>query len=143
MTIPHLMALLFYTNYTTACYEFSASFRRIVWNETDQSLKRRHGHFAWQARLLRELVECFGNTMKHCPVEVFYHGINMDLTFKSTQFKICGPLSTTSGLFSLSLFLSVSTVSDRSLSVHILCISQSSPWLTAHFQNLTASSSTS
>merc|ERR1719464_834078 len=95
-TIPHLMSLLFYTNYSAACYEFSASFRRRVWNETDRSLKRRHSAFAHQARLLRELVECFGNNMDDCPVTRFYHGINRNMIFKSTDFKLCGPLSTTS-----------------------------------------------
>ena len=131
------------TNYSKACYEFSASFRKIVWNETDRSLKRRHAAFWWQAKLLRELVEVFGSVMSQCAVNVFYHGINTDLTFQSTSFKICGPLSTTSGSCSLSLFLSVSTVSDRSLSVHILCVPQSSLWLTAHSQKQRASSSIS
>merc|ERR1712110_659267 len=65
-TVSHIMALLFYTNYSRACYEFSASFRKIVWNETDHSLKGRHSAFAHQGRLLRELVECFGVQMAYC-----------------------------------------------------------------------------
>merc|ERR1719203_2174542 len=95
-TIPHIMSLLFYTNFSVACFEFSASFRRRVWNETDHSLKRRHSGFAHQARLLRELVECFGMMMSECSVKTFYHGINRNMIFKSTTFKLCGPLSTTS-----------------------------------------------
>ena len=118
-TISHLMAMLFYTNYSKACYEFSASFRKIFWNETDKSLKRRHSGFAHQGRLLRELVECFGEWMRRFGIRTFYHGINSDLLFKSTTFKLHGPLSTTSGLFLyLSLFLSVSL----SLSIDTLSI---------------------
>ena len=102
VTVQHLMSLLFYTNFSRASYEFSASFRRIVWNETDASLKRRHSFFAIQGRLLRELVECFGTTMSKCPgVKVFYHGIASDMVFESTSFCVHGPMSTTDGLFAL------------------------------------------
>ena len=107
VTISHIMALLFYTNYSKASYEFSASFRRIFWNETDESLKGRHSAFCHQARLLRELVEAFGGTMGHCPSSVFYHGVSTDLVFEGTLFKLHGPLSTTSGMFLFLGFLCV------------------------------------
>ena len=96
-TISHILALLFYTNMTKASFEFSASFRRAFWNETDTSLKGRHSAFVHQARLLRELVEAFGNRMKRCSVSIFYHGVSRDLVFEGTRFKLFGPLSTTSG----------------------------------------------
>jgi len=47
VTVAHIMALLFYTNYTKASYEFSASFRRIFWNETDGALKLRRLAVEW------------------------------------------------------------------------------------------------
>lgn len=100
VTISHIMSLLFYTNFTAASYEFSASFRRRFWNETDGALKRRHSAFAHQARLLRELVEAFGNTMINCSVSTFYHGVSANLIFEGTMFNLCGPMSTTSGLLS-------------------------------------------
>lgn len=100
VTIFHIMSLLFYTNYSVASYEFSASFRRRFYNETDGALKRRHSAFAHQSRLLRELVEVFGNRMKYCSVSTFYHGISADLIFEGTSFKLSGPMSTTSGLSS-------------------------------------------
>ena len=134
-TISHLMAILFYTNYSKACYEFSASFRKIFWNETDESLKRRHSGFAHQGRLLRELVECFGLSTARCSVGVFYHGINRDLIFRSTNFKLHGPLSTTSGLFTLSLFVHVDSLS-------IIFFVQSLKLLMGHSPNPMASSST-
>ena len=100
-TIPHLMALLFYSNYPAASRQFLASFRKTVWNETDFSLKQRHSSFAVQGRLLRELVECFGGTMSQCAVKLFYCGMDCRLALKSTAFNYHGPLSTTSGLLCL------------------------------------------
>lgn len=98
ITIPHLMALLFYTNYSSQSYEFSASFRRIFYNESDGALKKRHSRFANWARLLRETVECYGTKMSQSPVSTYYHGIGQEMLFQGTYFKIYGPLSTTAGL---------------------------------------------
>ena len=99
ITIAHIMSLLFYTNYTHQSYEFSASFRKRFYHESDKSLKYRHSWFAQWAKLLRETVECFGMQMYDSPTPIFYHGISKQLIFASTSFKINGPLSTTAGLF--------------------------------------------
>merc|ERR1712228_473401 len=95
ITIQHLMALLFYTNFSHQQCEFTATFRRIYWNETDESLKRRHSQFHFWGKLLRETVECFGTAMEHCPERIFYHGINQSMLFESTLFHVYGPMSTT------------------------------------------------
>ena len=84
--ISHLMALLFYCNYTFHQNKLTATYRRIYWNETDKSLKRRHAEFYWWGRYLRELVECFGTCMQFAPESKFYHGINTELLFESTFF---------------------------------------------------------
>ena len=86
VTIQHLMALLFYCNYTFHQNKLTATYRRIYWNETDASLKRRHAEFFWWGRLLRELVECFGISMSTVSESKFYHGINVELLFESTLF---------------------------------------------------------
>ena len=99
VTVQHIMALMFHTNFEKASYELAASFRRIFWNETDESLKRRHAAFVHQSRLLRELVEAFGVQMRQCVVPVFYHGISEDIVFEGTKFNKHGPLCTTSGKF--------------------------------------------
>ena len=109
ITISHLMSLLFYTNFTMQSYEFSASFRRICWNETDESMKKRHSQFHFWAKLLRETVEVFGRPMARSPEKIYYHGIGKELLFQSTDFKIFGPFSTTSRLcVFLCVFLCVS-----------------------------------
>ena len=84
--ISHLMALLFYCNLSYHQNEFTATYRKIYWNETDKSLKRRHSEFYWWGRLLRELVECFGTNMKYVEQSKFFHGINAELLFQSTFF---------------------------------------------------------
>ena len=99
ITIYHIMSLLFYCNYTAQAYEFSATFRRIFWNETDRSLKKRHSKVAQWGRLLRECVDCWGYFMDEDDANMFYHGISKEMLFKSTSFKVFGPVSTTTGLF--------------------------------------------
>merc|ERR1712130_196095 len=47
------------------------------------------------ARLLRELVECFGTLMQFAKESTFYHGINSEMLFESTYFHVYGPMSTT------------------------------------------------
>ena len=101
ITVYHIMSLLFYCNFTAQSYEFSATFRKIFWNETEQSLKRRHSYLAQWGRLLRECVDCWGYMMQAADddPELYFHGIGTQLLFKSTNFKVFGPLSTTTGMF--------------------------------------------
>merc|ERR1712228_883176 len=95
ITIQHLMALLFYTNFSHQQCEFTATFLRIYWNETDESLKCRHSQFHFWGKLLRETVECFGTAMEYVPERIFYHGISQSMLFESTSFHVYGPMSTT------------------------------------------------
>ena len=87
ISIAHLMALLFYCNFSQQQYEFTATFRRIYWNETDESLKKRHAEFHFWGKLLRETVECFGRYMQEVPGKVFHHGISSAMLFESTSFQ--------------------------------------------------------
>ena len=50
---------------------------------------------------MRETIECFGQNMDDVcdDLHVLYHGVSRSLIFDSTFIKICGPLSTTAGLF--------------------------------------------
>eukprot|EP01083_Nonionella_stella_P235275 827465_1 len=96
ISLNHIVAVLCYTNYSKHCYEFSRSFRRISPNESDESLKQRHGEFYHWARALRECVECFGVCMADSSISFFYHGISRSMLLDSTSIKLCGPVSTTS-----------------------------------------------
>ena len=63
ITVPHIIAVLMYTNYTEASYEFSRTFRKISPFESDRVLKERHAEVGIWGKLLREAVECFGAMM--------------------------------------------------------------------------------
>ena len=97
--ISHILSLLFYTNFTQHCYEFSKTFRRAYAFESDRKLKQRHAQVANWSRHLRELVECFGEETNKCPeISKFYHGVSTEMIFKGTVTRLCGPLSTTLGI---------------------------------------------
>ena len=96
--VEHIMALMFYTNFSEHSYLFSSTFRRSSPFETDAALKQRHREFHHWSRSLRECVECYGQMMVDSDVETFYHGVSASMLFDSTTIKLCGPLSTTAGL---------------------------------------------
>ena len=99
ISIPHIVSLLLYTNYTKASYEFSKTFRKNSPFESDRLLKERHSEVAVWGRLLRETVECFGQQMSQRPdLKVFYHGVNREMIFPGTSIKLNGPVSTTLGM---------------------------------------------
>ena len=95
----HIMALLFYTNFDSQSAAFSRSFRKLSYNETNASLKKRHSYYANWAKLLRECVTLFGCGMDYSPEHVYYHGISVRLWFESTRFINNGPMSTTAGVY--------------------------------------------
>ena len=99
ITIKHVQSLLFYTNYSKQCYLFGATYRKTNELESDESLKERHSEVAIWGRLLRETVEAFGIMMGRSNVARFYHGVSEEMYFPSTSVKLCGPTSTTGGLF--------------------------------------------
>ena len=95
-----------YTNFTKQSYLFSKTFRKTEIFQSDRVLKKRHSEVANWAKYLRELVEAFGESMgssKH--IDIFYHGINSSMIFHGTSLKLHGPVSTTTGLYILYLFV--------------------------------------
>ncbi len=100
--LNHILSLLMYTNFSKQCYLFSKTFRKTKPFQSDRTLKRRHSEVANWAKHLRELIECFGDTMaNNRQIDYFYHGISSDMIFKSTSIKLCGPVSTTLGIYYL------------------------------------------
>ena len=108
VTLEHIMALLFYTNFSTQCYEFGRTYRKVSEFESERSLKKRHSEVAVWGRLLRELVECYGYRMAPGDPDseqrdfcVFYHGVSVSMMFNSTSISLCGPVSTSISMLSL------------------------------------------
>ncbi len=104
ITVQHVMCVMFYTNFSKNCYEFSATFRKLHQFETDKEMKQRHREYAIWGRFLREAVECFGTSMGDSDITLFYHGVANTLYFNSTSLHLCGPMSTTIGLFTTYTF---------------------------------------
>eukprot|EP01084_Bolivina_argentea_P145580 255139_1 len=112
ITLNHILAILFYTDFTNLSAEFSKTFRRLTQSESDESVKKRHGQYANWGKYLREAVDCFG---KRCDVlrapdikdmlfsmvqngpgkSLFYHGLSCKMLFKKLSAQFCGPLSAT------------------------------------------------
>ena len=101
ISVEHIMCLLFYTNFSANSALFSRTFRRENAFETDESLKARNREFWHWSKFLRECVECFGLMFEevHEGLQMVWHGVAAELIFDSTFIKLCGPLSTTAGLF--------------------------------------------
>eukprot|EP01083_Nonionella_stella_P256196 878368_1 len=97
ITARHILALLFYCNFTDLCTKFSCTFRRIRHDETDEEMKARNGHFFHFSKLLLEVLHLFGTTLR---AEEFgksvFHGVNCVLVFATMNQHVHCPLSTTS-----------------------------------------------
>eukprot|EP01083_Nonionella_stella_P190731 706327_1 len=97
ITVPHVLSLLFYCNFTQLCTAFSSTFRRIRPDETDEEVKERNAHFFHWSRLLLEAIHLFGTPLtarsfgKHT-----YHGVSRVMVFDSMNQQVYGPFSTTS-----------------------------------------------
>eukprot|EP01084_Bolivina_argentea_P215748 366368_1 len=94
----HLVAMLAYCSITVLQRKFSETFRKIPNDESIQSLIRRHQNYAHFARLLREIVDCFGerdNGREYVMKQIFYHGMILNCpSFPGMCAPIKGPMST-------------------------------------------------
>eukprot|EP01084_Bolivina_argentea_P037595 69540_1 len=100
ITKDHLIAIMVQCNFDVLQAKFRETFRKKYVTETHKSLKTRHSHYHFLAKLLRECVECFGMRMTRKKgnnkfyLEV-YHGINQYFQFASLNASINGPFSIT------------------------------------------------
>ena len=95
ITQQHLMSVILYCNFDTLSYEFSRTFRKNSKKENLNDLKKRNAEFAIWSRLLRETVECYGETMLYSKIRRYYHGINGKLVFPSFITRFSSPTSLT------------------------------------------------
>jgi len=63
LSVSHVQSLLLYTDFSSLCTAFSATFRARFVGEELEAIKDRHKHFYFMAKLLRETVECFGEIL--------------------------------------------------------------------------------
>ena len=95
ISLLHLLSLLFYCNFTSLCTFFSATFRKLTANETDEQLRERNAEVREFARLLVECAHCFGTKLNDSTIQIFYHGISIVMQFPSAVARFCSPTSTT------------------------------------------------
>eukprot|EP01084_Bolivina_argentea_P259594 438066_1 len=94
VTMNHLMAILFYCNTTELQSKFSSTYRQLTHvMETQDDFKRRHSHYFYFGKYLREIVEVFGDVLVEDDI-IFYHGINHPLYFTKMIAKFYCPTST-------------------------------------------------
>ena len=94
ITKNHLLSILFYCNTDELQREFSATYRRLEHVfESDEEFKKRHGHYYYFGKLLRETVEVYGNVMVDDKL-VLFHGISHPLFFEKMIAKFYCPTST-------------------------------------------------
>ena len=106
--MEHIVSILLYTNFSELSYLFSATYRKTHEYEEDEDMLSRHQEYGNWGRLLRETVECFGRSMSKSNVKTFFHGVSSTLIFNSTAIRLCGPVSTTSSMFTVSVSFSLS-----------------------------------
>eukprot|EP01084_Bolivina_argentea_P013318 24967_1 len=93
ITLKHIYSVLLYTNHTELSSEFSRSFRKLTLKESDQTLIQRHSKYANWAKILREVVECWGcdsadSTNK---IKQFHHGLSSKMVFAKLNQRFCLP----------------------------------------------------
>jgi len=103
MTVPHLLSVVLYTDFSKLSFWFSSTFRRLSAEETLEQQKARNAEFGIWSKLLRETVELFGTDMSESSIAVFYHGVSK-LIFSSFVSYFGSPTSTTAQLEVATMF---------------------------------------
>eukprot|EP01084_Bolivina_argentea_P290795 499622_1 len=93
LTNEHVLAAVLYTDISTLCTKFRETYRKIYNDETLQQQITRHSQFANFGRLLYEAFVFYGTTDDR--VAILYHGMSIELLFKSLFCIFDAPTSTT------------------------------------------------
>eukprot|EP01084_Bolivina_argentea_P105076 188090_1 len=96
LLMNHILSLLIYCDCDIYQNIWSATYRRVSLDESDESLIMRHSYFYHSSKYLRELIEFFGEQLINNTHKSFYHGVNKILYFTKTVAQFNGPLSTSS-----------------------------------------------
>eukprot|EP01084_Bolivina_argentea_P294439 506586_1 len=93
VAIECLLSLLMYCNYNVLQYEFCATYRKTSNNETNKSLKNRHGNFYHMGNRIWDFILMCGDQPEN--TDRFYRGVSETFMFSSTSaFSFFTPLST-------------------------------------------------
>eukprot|EP01084_Bolivina_argentea_P218192 370309_1 len=94
MSVPHMMAVCFYTDVSKLCTDYRSTFRNLDndASENVNQIRTRHGKYYFFSRFLYEAIEFFGNVMEN--EETVYHGLNKHFLFKDFITTFHAPTST-------------------------------------------------
>eukprot|EP01084_Bolivina_argentea_P043418 80008_1 len=102
--LQNIMSVFAYCDFTELCTHFSATFRKKNFWEPLESLKQRNSNYWHMSKLLRETVECFGDTGNFKYNDdgekisgergPFYCGMSIVLNIPSFAIYLKGPCST-------------------------------------------------
>eukprot|EP01084_Bolivina_argentea_P271843 462645_1 len=93
LSIHHILALRFYSDFSNLCTEYRSTFRRIRKDETDDEIRKRHSKFYFLSRFIFEAIHFFGTVL---PVDAqVYHGLDKPFLFKNFCCHFNAPTSTT------------------------------------------------
>ena len=103
ITVPHLISLILYTDYTDLCTDFSSTFRKTHTFETLDNIKRRNQNFWWMSKLLRETVEIFGDSSFNANggrtlKGPYYSGLSFIIPVSNFFLRLSSPTSTTKNI---------------------------------------------
>ena len=85
---------MFLCNIQTLQNKYSATYRKIPYNETREHLKQRHQEYANLGRLILESCWIYGTDITATLKASYYHGINCQLLFLKFVATLTGPTST-------------------------------------------------
>eukprot|EP01084_Bolivina_argentea_P000172 324_1 len=103
LDIIHILSVIFYTDYDTLSYNFSATFRKMDLIEKRSELTNRNKEYGNWTMLLAETVNCYGTNVSEANIQSFYHGVSF-LYFNSFIGHFNSPTSTTSKLAVATIF---------------------------------------
>eukprot|EP01084_Bolivina_argentea_P150534 262882_1 len=96
-SVEYILSVVLYTDYDSLSYHFSATFRKMISNESIQMTNIRHKEFWNWSKTLIETVNSFGTSLVDSNITIFYHGISL-LYFNTFIARFNSPVSTTTKL---------------------------------------------
>ena len=93
ISLQHLISIILYCDFSQLCTDFSGTYRKEHVFESLESMTKRHSHWWWLGRLLKESVHYFGTDGETDPGP-FFCGVNVKLNFSLGGMILYGPCST-------------------------------------------------